>query len=571
MRPLLMLLAGLMLQPITPTPSDAEPQTTFRRDSSNAFALQAAEVDTRNAFLPVSSTQAAATIPTTTSFCNSVLNWSEGMDISLQVCVTPMQDFWSGPVTLFANSLPVTSGSFRYSSYGLAEISMRLPPGTYTLSAVFVGNATYMASSSPPASMTVYSAHPRITSVRDVRNDQGGRVMITWQCDADRYSSDFAQNIITQYRIWRRAPAFTALTNASDADRFVRREVGPNGVTTETYWEAIATLPAEGLVNYAYTAATLQDSLADSNPYSAYMVTAVKVANIGGGVPYFESAPDSGYSVDNLSPPTPMPFVGQFSAAANRLHWTPSRAADFKAFELHRGLTRDFVPDASNLLYTGSDTGYVDAPGAYHYKLVALDVHGNASKPTLVSHNAPTAALASLVAAEALDDRVKVSWYLAGDPTASVTVQRRESFGAWQTVATVTADGTGLVAYEDTDVTPGGRYTYRLGVLDEGTVVYAGETPSSRSGRSPSPRACSACRRTPHRRTMSSCASRSPAARAPSSRCSTRRAAWCASTRSRSASRARAKSRWPATAVWARACISSGSRVATREPRPASS
>ena len=326
------------------------------------------------------------------------------------------------------------------------------------------------------------SDYPSISSVRDVPGDQGGKVKVSWTMSSDE------GNGTGTYRVWRSVPPNLAASKFAVIDATPLEKTttpAPGRVYASTnpalanyYWELYNSMPGALLEGYSMVCETGGDSTAAGNPRTFFMIQHISSSS---AYP-LESAPDSGYSVDNLSPPTPMPFVGQFSAAANRLHWTPSRAADFKSFELHRGLTRDFVPDASNLLYTGSDTGYVDAPGAYHYKLVALDVHGNASKPTLVSHNAPTAALASLVAAEALDDRVKVSWYLAGDPTASVTVQRRESFGAWQTVATVTADGTGLVAYEDTDVTPGGRYTYRLGVLDEGTVVYAGETPELEVG-----------------------------------------------------------------------------------------
>jgi hypothetical protein len=47
---------------------------------------------------------------------------------------------------------------------------------------------------------------PRLLSVRDVRGDQGGKVMLRWR------ASDFDQaryRRITGYRVWRRAPAET--------------------------------------------------------------------------------------------------------------------------------------------------------------------------------------------------------------------------------------------------------------------------------------------------------------------------------------------------------------------------
>src|SRR5437899_415565 len=73
--------------------------------------------------------------------------------------------------------------------------------------------------------------------------------------------------------------------------------------TTVDYWEAIATLPAEGLSGYGYPAPTTQDSMAGSNPYAAFFVTALAEYP----PQFFESNVDSGYSVDNLAPPSPTP------------------------------------------------------------------------------------------------------------------------------------------------------------------------------------------------------------------------------------------------------------------------
>jgi hypothetical protein len=43
----------------------------------------------------------------------------------------------------------------------------------------------------------------------------------------------------------------------------------------------------------------------------------------------------------------------------------------------------------------------VDAAGAYYYKLVAVDIHGNLSRYAVVSPSTPTAILASLVSFDA--------------------------------------------------------------------------------------------------------------------------------------------------------------------------
>jgi hypothetical protein len=103
----------------------------------------------------------------------------------------------------------------------------------------------------------------------------------------------------------------------------------------------------------------------------------VEAEELAGGA-YWSSPPDSGYSVDNLAPPAPAPFTGEFADGVATLHWGVSPAPDFAAFRLYRGNSPDFVPGPDNLVTARADTGYVDHGGrAFLYKLAAVDVHGN--------------------------------------------------------------------------------------------------------------------------------------------------------------------------------------------------
>ena len=70
-----------------------------------------------------------------------------------------------------------------------------------------------------------------------------------------------------------------------------------------------------------------------------------------------------------------------------------------------------------------------------------------------------TPVLVSLVGAEALPDRVELSWFTAADD--ALTLERNDG-GAWTALAVVTADGTGMMRYVDRAVAPGRRYGYRL-------------------------------------------------------------------------------------------------------------
>lgn len=247
----------------------------------------------------------------------------------------------------------------------------------------------------------------------------------------------------------------------------------PNGLQDVDYWEPLATIPAAFLDGYAYTASTSQDSLPGSNPYTAFFIQAL-TSNFA---VFYSSQVDSGYSVDNLAPASPAPFVAVYSASGVALHWGPNREADLYGYRLHRGTRSDFVPGPGNLVASLSDTGYVDHPPgcAATYKLCAVDIHGNASLYALVSVTGPTAVLASLVSADVEDGVVRLRWSAPANPGLAATVYRDEGDGRWQSLCTIVADGTGLMRYDDASVTPGARYGYRLGILNGDQEVYVGE------------------------------------------------------------------------------------------------
>lgn len=221
---------------------------------------------------------------------------------------------------------------------------------------------------------------PRLNKPRDVPGDQGGHVSLTWSCELDLRGL----REVTGYRVWRRVAAETA-SEVSDPpgalgptsrpaydSRMTRSDVG-GGIT---YWEAIATLPTEQILHYGFTASTTQDSTVEGNPFTAFFVTALT----GDPFVFYQSNVDSGYSVDNLPPRTPVGFAGSHDDGITRLHWWPNEEADFASYLLYRGPSPDFVPDVTNALRSTLDTGYVDAADrVYYYKLAAMDIHGNVS------------------------------------------------------------------------------------------------------------------------------------------------------------------------------------------------
>jgi hypothetical protein len=315
---------------------------------------------------------------------------------------------------------------------------------------------------------------PFLVSVRDVPNDQGGKVFLRWTRSA--YDTASSGNSITGYRVWRRIPP-----NAIPAATAIR--LGPARMTTRRpsamgvqsteldYWEAVATLPAEGLAGYGYTAATTQDSIPGSNPFTAFFVTALTSSP----TQFYESNVDSGYSVDNLAPASPVPFVAVYGASSNALHWSKSRSTDLLEYRLYRGTTEDFTPGPPNLIAATNDTGTVDAAGAYVYKLAAIDVHGNASHYAVVTPELPVAALASLMTLDATADHIQLTWFSGGSAGTTASVYRRTPTTDWARIAVISADGRDVLTYRDEDIVAGARYGYRLGVMDAGVEQFVGE------------------------------------------------------------------------------------------------
>src|SRR5262249_6134671 len=126
----------------------------------------------------------------------------------------------------------------------------------------------------------------------------------------------------------------------------------PPGATQADYWEALVELPAEQLIHYAYTAATTQDSLPGSNPFTAFFVSALTANRCL----FFLSQVARGSSVDTLAPPSPAPFDVVYGPSGNDLHWSPRPTPDLKEFQVFRGGLIDFEPGPENLIAATRDS-----------------------------------------------------------------------------------------------------------------------------------------------------------------------------------------------------------------------
>jgi hypothetical protein len=114
---------------------------------------------------------------------------------------------------------------------------------------------------------------------------------------------------------------------------------------------------------------------------------------------YFDSPPDSGYSVDNLAPGLPTGFALAYNTGSGtELSWEECPDTDFDYFCVYRGESEEFEPDPGNLVYMTTDTNWLDTVEEgwrYSYKITAVDFSGNesdaASAGTITGDDTPTA------------------------------------------------------------------------------------------------------------------------------------------------------------------------------------
>jgi hypothetical protein len=91
----------------------------------------------------------------------------------------------------------------------------------------------------------------------------------------------------------------------------------------------------------------------------------------------------------------------------------------------------------------------------------------------IMVNNPVTAALGSLASSSAEPGLVSLMWYMAGGATANV--YRTDNGAGWTLMGRYTAGYDGYLKISDTNVSPGARYGYRLGILSGGSERTAGE------------------------------------------------------------------------------------------------
>ena len=99
------------------------------------------------------------------------------------------------------------------------------------------------------------------------------------------------------------------------------------------------------------------------------------------------SPPESAYSADDLPPAAPVVIDARAEGDATRLAWHVSPDLDVAHYTIYRSTSPDFVAAQDLALGDTPDSAWVDSapPASAWYRVVAVDVHGNASASTAVA------------------------------------------------------------------------------------------------------------------------------------------------------------------------------------------
>ena len=205
----------------------------------------------------------------------------------------------------------------------------------------------------------------RIATSADIPEDSGGQVRVSWS--ASRFDVVGSETAITEYSVYRRI---------ADSDSEPMPPYPPGD------WDYLVTVPADAEQQYAVVAATLGDSTVVDGIYWSVFFVRARTDQYG---QYFDSPPDSGYSLNNLRPEQPTGFVVAYDdQSGNQLAWDPYPEDDLAHFRIYRSENPDFEPLPGNLLQIVHDNSYLDGSGlgdVWHYRLTAVALNGSESFP----------------------------------------------------------------------------------------------------------------------------------------------------------------------------------------------
>ena len=291
--------------------------------------------------------------------CGTVVEGGPGLVIECTNIWYPTEDAWAGSIgsQLGQNGNISVDPLFcdpQGGNFSLSSLSPCLDAPCGTMGAFGLG---------------CYDARPRIISIKDVGNDQGRQVRLTWY----RANDDFSGSPFDGYAVYRRQDLYAAPPEAIQSSG--------RGVVAIPGWDYVTTIPNRWDNVYQAIVPTLCDSTITSGQcWSAFFISALTPTA------FYDSPVDSGYSKDNLAPPAPTSFAVSYNTGSgNHLVWDAVAASDWAGFRVYRGTTPSFTTSPVSLVYSTSQTSWNDSAfdgWDVYYKVTSFDLAGNESTPT---------------------------------------------------------------------------------------------------------------------------------------------------------------------------------------------
>lgn len=244
---------------------------------------------------------------------------------------------------------------------------------------------------------------PTVTSVADIRNDQGGKVKVNWTASG---RDALNQQVITHYSIWRATDVATAISTQTQGTLVE----GPSKIpgdfkgkavwvqhapATDYYWEWVGDQNALNQKGYSFSASTRADSTLQGIANHQFMVS----AHTYNDFTYWLSNVVSAHSVDNLAPTPPLALIAQRVGNYVHLKWNRVHVPDLKNYSVYRKTSSGVTPIPLNFLSDANDTLLTDTSppaSSIYYIVTAYDVHANQSSPSNEAVVAPTTGVGNL-------------------------------------------------------------------------------------------------------------------------------------------------------------------------------
>ena len=238
---------------------------------------------------------------------------------------------------------------------GGIEPNVARDPSSNVITTGFVGANVLLRKFGPD------TVQPCIESIVDVGNDEGRAVKISFFKSG--YDRAGAPAQVVRYDAYRRDDAPPSLVSTMTLSDDELATVG---------WQFVGSVPAHGESEYLLGAPTLADSTIENGMFQSvfFIRAATAVPTV-----FYDSAIDSGYSKDNLSPLAPSNLV----INDGTLTWDRSEADDFDHYNVYASTSGAFA-NATLLAQPTEATLDVSANTHAVFFVTALDAAGNESK-----------------------------------------------------------------------------------------------------------------------------------------------------------------------------------------------